>query len=128
MERQGLHPGKRVAYFEYDFSRDGGSIGDITLRGDALPNEALVDIGKIHIKTACTSGGSATIALKVVGTADVLAATAVASFSAGAVLNTVPVATAATSIKVAASGLKVVATVAVAALTAGRFIVALEYY
>lgn len=127
MNRRGLEPTKQVAYFEYDFSRDGGAVGDITLRGDALPDDAVITSGMIHVKTACTSGGSATVALKVESANDVRAATAVASLSANALLDTVPVGSAATAVRTTAAGRHVVATVAVAALTAGKFIVALEY-
>ena len=128
MQRQGLEPTKRVAYFEYDFSRDGGAVGDITLRGDKLPNDAVVNIGAIHVNTALTSGGSATIALKILSANDVKGATAVATWSANAILDTVPVGTAATSIRTTSSGLGVTMTVAVAALTAGKFTLALEYF
>jgi len=128
MKRQGLEPKKRVAYFEYDFAIDGGAVGDIALRGDRLPNDAVVDRGMIHVNTALTSGGSATIANKILSAGDVLAAAAVASFSANALLDTVPVGTAATSIRTTSAGLGVTMTVAVAALTAGKFTLALEYF
>jgi len=128
MIRKGLEPVKKVAYFEYDFSRDGGAVGAIALRGDSLPAGAIVTTGKVHINTAVTSDGSATLALKIVGAADVLTATAVGSFSSNALLDTVPVNTAATSIKVATTGTGMTLTVAVAALTAGKFTVAMEYY
>ena len=127
MERRGLEPVKRVAYFEYDFSRDGGAIGDITLRGDAIPDGAIVTDGKIHVSTAL-AGTNATVAMKLVSSEDVKAATAITSFTLNAILDVVPVRTAATSIRNTTSGAKVVATVATAALTAGKFVVALEYY
>ena len=128
MQRQGLEPVERVAYFEYDYARDGGAVGDIALRGDRLPNDAVIHHGIIHVNTALTSGGSATIANKILSAGDVQAATAVASFSANALLNTVPVGTAATSIRTTSGGLGVTMTVAVAALTAGKFTLALEYF
>jgi hypothetical protein len=127
MNRRGLEPTKQVAYFEYDFARDGGAVGDITLRGDSLPNDAIITSGMIHVKTACTSGGSATVALKVESANDIRAATAVASLSANAVLDVVPVGTAATAVRTTANGRQVVATIAVAALTAGKIVVSLEY-
>jgi len=128
MELQGLDPVKRVAYFEYDFAKDGGAVGDITLRGGSIPNGAIVRNGAVHVVTAVTSGGAATVALKLKAANDVLAATAKASLTLDAVLDVVPVDTAATSILNATAGAKVVATVATAALTAGKFIVALEYF
>lgn len=112
--------------FEYDFAKHGGAVGDIALAAQ-IPSGAIVTRGMVHVVTAVTSGGSATVALKLVGTADVLAATAKASLTAGALLDTVPVGTAATAIKTTANtGLTV--TVAVAALTAGKIRVHLEYY
>lgn len=128
MDRQGLEPAKRVAYYEYDFAKDGGAVGEITLRGPGLPEGAVVTDGKIHVKTAVTSGGSATVALHLLTAADVLTATAKASLSLNAILDVVPVRTAATSILNTTAGTKLKATVAVAALTAGKFIVALEYF
>ena len=127
MERRGLEPVKRVAYFEYDFARDGGAVGDIALRGDTIPAGAIVRNGVVHVITAVTSGGAATVALKLQTAGDVLAATAKASLSLAAVLDVVPVDTAATSI-LTTSALQVVATVATAALTAGKIVVALEYF
>ena len=127
MERRGLEPVKRVAYFEYDFARDGGAVGDITLRGDALPNNAIVTEGMVYVVTAVTSGQAATVALKLVNAADVLAATGKATLAINALVDVVPVGTAATAIRTTSAGLKPVATVAVGALTAGKFIVALEY-
>ena len=127
MIRKGLEPNKRVAYFEYDFAMDGGAVGDITLRGDRLPNDAVITSGMIHVNTAVTSGGSATVALKVLSAGDVLAATAKTSLTLNALLDTVPVGTAATAVRTTSAGLGVTMTVAVAALTAGKITVALEY-
>jgi len=117
---------KRVAVFEYDFAKDGGAIGDIELRGGDIPNGALVDFGLIDVITACTSGGSATLAVKLVSAGDIKAATAVASWSLNATLATTAVGTAATTVKTAARKVPVLS-IAVAALTAGKFRVALEY-
>jgi len=128
MRRQGLEPSKKVAYFEWDFTKDGGAVGDIALRGDRLPNDAVVHNGIIHVNTATTAGGAATLALKLVAANDIKAATAVASFTVNALIATVPVGTAATSLRTTSAGLGVVLTVAVAALTAGKITVALEYY
>ncbi len=127
MQRQGLEPAKRVAYFEYDFAKDGGAVGDIALRGDRLPNDAVITSGMIHVNTAVTSGGLATVALSVLAAEDVLAATAKASLTLNALLDTVPVGTAATAIRTTSAGLGVTMSIAVAALTAGKITVALEY-
>lgn len=128
MQRRGLEPAKQVAYFEYDFSRDGGAVGDIALRGDSIPSGAIVRNGVVHVLAAVTSGGAATVALKLKTAGDVLAATAKASLTLNAVLDVVPVNTAATSILNTADGAQVVATVGAAALTAGKIVVALEYF
>lgn len=127
MERRGLEPTKRVAYFEYDFSIDGGVIGDITLRGDSLPEEAVVNGGMVHVKAACIGGASASISLKVESAADIMAATAMAGMVTNALLDVEPDGTAANAVRTTENGRKVVATIATAALTAGKFVVALEY-
>jgi len=129
MKRQGLEPTKKVAYFEWDFAIDGGAIGEIALRGDRLPDDAVVQGGSIQANTAVTSGGAATLALKLVAAGDIKAATGVASFFANALMVTVPVpGTAATWVRTTSGGLGVVLTVAAFALTAGKITVALEYF
>ncbi len=128
MQRSGLDNDVDVAYFQYDFSKQGGAVGDILVGGDSIPQNAVIRRGMIDVQTAATSGGLATIAVSAVNAADVLGATAVASFSLNAMLDVVPVNTAATSIRAASADIKQIKiTVAVAALTAGVFTVALEY-
>jgi len=126
MGTQGLENKKEVAYFEYDFAKEGGAVGDITLRGAQLPKGAIIKEGIVDVETAVVSGGAATIALKLNSAGDVLAATGKASFSLNATLDVVPDGTAANSVKLTANK-RLAATVAVAALTAGKFTVALEY-
>ncbi len=128
MKRQGLNPAKPVAYFEYDFSRDGGAVGEIALRGNSLPDGARVTSGLIEVEAAITSDGAVTVELGVEATADVLASTLKAALTKGTLLDTVPNHTAAKVIKVDSAGAGVVMTVGVAAITAGKLIVALEYY
>lgn len=127
MERRGLEPTKRVAYFEYDFSVDGGVIGDLTLRGDSFPEGAVITGGMVHVKAACVGGASASVSLKVESAADVMAATAMAGMVTNALLDVEPDGTAANAVRTTENGRKVVATIATAALTAGKFVVALEY-
>lgn len=127
MQRQGLEPAKRVAYFEYNFDRDGGAVGDIDMRGDALPEGAIVTSGMVHVVAAVTSDGAATVALKLLGAGDILAATAKASLTANALIDTVPAGTAATAIRVTTAGAKLKATVGTAALKTGKIVCALEY-
>jgi hypothetical protein len=116
MKRQGLDPTKKVAYFEYDFGMDGGAVGTIALRGDRLPDDAVI-----------TSGGAPTVTLGVETAVDVLASTLKAALSLNALLDTVPAGTAATAIRTTAAGKGITMTIGVAAITAGKFIVALEY-
>lgn len=117
----------RAAVGLYDFDVDGGAVGDITLRGDTIPSGAILVDALLHVDTAVTSGGAATLAIKVEGAADVNAADAVsgapwsttgakrADFTA----TTAPIKTTAAR--------SIVATVATAALTAGKFTVVVWY-
>lgn len=114
-----------VASFEYDFAVHGGAIGDISLANDSLPDDAIILDGMIEVKTALVGSG-ATVALKALASEDILAATAITSFTLAALLDVVPVGSAATVIKMTASG-GLTMTVATAALTAGRFVVHLRY-
>lgn len=126
MGAQGLENAKKVAYFEYSFAKDGGAVGDITLRGARLPAGAIVTTGIIHVLTAVTSGGAPTVALKLVDAEDVLAATLKGSLTLNALLDTVPVGTAATAVRCTANT-ALTMTIGVADLTAGKLAVALDY-
>jgi hypothetical protein len=127
MERKGLAPGKQVAYFEYDFAKDGGAIGTVALRGNKLPSGAIITSGMIHVITAVTSGAAVTVELGVETDDDVLASTLKADLDTGDLLDTVPVGTAATAILTTTAGAGVTMTIGVAAITAGKVVVALEY-
>ncbi len=122
----GLENRKYVAYFGYDFAKDGGALGDITLRGGSLPSGAVVNNSVVDVQTALTSGGAATVAMKLKDAADVKAAAVLTSYTAG-VKAGVPNGVATNAIKTTASG-GVVMSIAVAALTAGKMVVALEYF
>lgn len=122
----GLENKINLKHFEYDFSKEGGAVGDINLRGGKIPTDAIVLFGTIYVETAVTSDGAATIALKIEGAGDVLAATGKASFSANAILDGVPDWTAANAVR-ATDNQYLVATVGTAALTAGKFTVALAF-
>jgi hypothetical protein len=120
-----------TAKFQYDFSLDGGAIGLITPgNSPIIPAKAIILGGTIDVTTALTSGGSATIALGLSagggGAAAILAATAVASWTAGITLVTIPKFTTATYIKMTADG-RMTLTVATAALLTGVFNVNLVY-
>ena len=113
-----------IAKATYDFSVHGGAVGDIAL-DLKLPDNAIVYQGLIDVVTDPTSGGAATVALQIEGTADLLAATAIASVTGQ--LDTVPDGTAANVVKLTAEQ-TLTAVVATAALTAGKFHVYLFYF
>jgi hypothetical protein len=120
---------KHVLRALYDFSVSGGAVGAISLldengKAAVIPNKAIITDSMIDVITAPTSGGSATIALGANTTTDLKAATAIASYTG--IVAGVPVGTAATAVKTTADR-TVTATIAVAALTAGKFYVMVEY-
>lgn len=108
----------------YDFAVHGGAVGDIAL-DLKLPANAIVYDGLIDVVTTPTSGGSATVALRIEGTADLLAATAIASVT-GQVKPTTD-GTAGNAIKLTAER-TLMATVATASLTAGKMHIFLTYF
>lgn len=119
-----------VAEATYSFAVNGGAVGDITLtQGDTIPLGAIILGGVLEVTTAPTSGGAATIAIKVEGAGDIVAAAAIggAPWSTTGRKSVIPVFTGATSVKTTAAR-SIVATVATAALTAGIFNVHLVYY
>lgn len=101
----------------YDFAKYGGAIGDIPLL--SVPANMVVWDGFIYTKTAPV-GTNATIRLSLEATGDILAATAITSFTAGSRLAAVPVGTAATSV-VTTQERNLVMAIATTALTAGKF-------
>lgn len=113
----------QIARGRYSFAVDGGATGDIPLTAETIvPSGAIVLGGFIELTTALASGGSATVALKVEGAADLLAATAFdnAIWANVGRKSIIPVFTGATTVKTTAAR-KLQATVAAAALTAGAF-------
>jgi hypothetical protein len=124
----GLGTGRRrLAVGLYDFSIDGGAVGDIALRGDSIPSGAIITDVLIHVDTALTSGGAATVALKAESAADLNAADAISGApwsSTGAKRGDLDADTA--PVKTTASRTPT-ATVGTAALTAGKFSVYVSY-
>lgn len=117
----------------YDFSVLGGAVGNNLGLKDADGNPAKLPSGCIvvnafaHVITACTSGGSATIDIEIEADADILAAEAVASFSANAKIQGIPdFATLADSLRTTAER-QVSVDINTAALTAGKFDVFVFY-
>jgi hypothetical protein len=125
----GGHGGLGMAEATYSFAVNGGAVGDITLtQGDTIPSGAIILGGLVEVTTALTSGGAATVAIKVEGAGDIVAAAAIsgAPWSTTGRKSVIPVFTGATSVKTTAAR-SIVATVATAALTAGVFNVYLVY-
>lgn len=127
-----LHRTRNVLKCVYDFSKSGGALGDIALltdRGAAanLPKNAIIRRVMAYVVTGVTSAGSATLALKIVNSADLMAATAKATLVANAFVDGVPVSTAATAVGPLAALAQVKATVGTAALTAGKVQFFIEY-
>lgn len=119
----------KVVRGRYDFAVDGGAVGDIDLTLETqIPANAVILGGFVEVDVVPTSGGSATVAVKVEGAADIVAAAAIsgAPWSTTGRKSAVPAFTGATTVKTTAAR-KIQATVAVAALTAGVFDVVLFF-
>lgn len=118
---------RKSAVATYSFATHGGAVGDIALTSDTIPSGAAILDAYIKVTTALTSGGAATVAVKVEGAADINAADLIS----GAPWSTTGVKradfTATTAPVVTTAARAIVATVAVAALTAGVFTVVVEY-
>lgn len=102
----------------YDFALHGGAVGNIDLPELNLPAKSFITGGGIHVITAPTSGGSATITLSVGGAA-LKGSTAIASFTGEIAFGTMPV--------YSSTGGKLRVAVGTAALTAGKFDVVIQY-
>lgn len=112
----------------YDFAVDGGAVGDIELASDEIPANALVLGGVLEVDTALTSGGSATVGVKVESAGDIVTAGGIgtAPWSTTGLKDVVPDFSGSAVVKTTAAR-KVVATIGAAALTAGSFDVILLY-
>lgn len=130
----GIRPGgdarKQTALFDYNFSRDGGAIGTVLLRGPPLPDNAVISNAFIDVLVVPASGDSATIALGFLTTTDIQTAAAYSgapySSVAQADLSGPTHETEGGFIKLtSARGLQM--TIATAALTDGHFYVIVEY-
>lgn len=125
-----------ACYQIYDFAVHGGAIGTVNHQL-TLPNNAIVTGGYIHVLTAVTAVGAATVSVGFNTTTDLLAATGKATFSANALIpllpGTVNAASTSTTEPLALSPLRLTAernlkvAIATDALTAGKFAVYVEY-
>lgn len=110
---------------EYDFSKDGGATGALDMI--KFKEAVVIEQAYVKVKTTCTSGGSATVIIGIIGgdTDALLDATdgAVANLVAGSALEgdlaTSP------ALYVAADGV-IGMTIGTAALTAGKFVLVLK--
>ncbi len=128
MQASGLESYKNVAYFEWDHDKHGGLIGDTPVGGDALPAGAVITGGMVYVKKGL-AGSGAFMAVRALGVSDILAATEVANLTENALLAIAPVPqTAGTWIRLTANLTALVFTPSVAAITAGKIVVALEYF
>jgi hypothetical protein len=122
--------GAQLVKATYDFAVDGGGIGTIQLANSlVIPTGAIIFGGLIDGITLPVGVG-ATIAVGLgagAQAASLKAATAIATYAAGAIVPIVPVWTAASAFVVAADT-KVSVTIATAALTAGKFGINLYYH
>jgi hypothetical protein len=120
----------RVARGTYSFAVDGGAVGTISLlpTTDLIPSGSVILGGFVEVTTAPTSGGAATIAVKVEGAGDIIAAAAIsgAPWSTTGRKSVIPAFTGATTVKTTADR-NIDVVVATAALTAGVFDVYLAY-
>jgi hypothetical protein len=115
----------------YDFAEDGGAVGALDIF--EANEDIVITHFSSHVKTACLSAGSATVAVGVTGATTVLLTAtqgAKANLTAGAVLFPAVVEgtpnVLATPRKLAA-GEKVIQTVGTAALTAGKVEYCVKY-
>lgn len=104
----------------YDFSLDAGATSALDLF--TAQQDLVIHCVTAKVKTACTSAGSATVEVGKTGdTAGLVAQTAVASLTAGAVIDSKK-----GGYKLASGGV-IIQTIATAALTAGKITYVIEY-
>ena len=127
-----INANKNLLKCVYDFDVLGGAVGTVHLKDDQgnealLPDGAVVTRAFIASVTDPTSGGLATVALKMLSAGDILAALAFDSITG--LVECIQDGTAAKMIGpcTADSGTPIQMSIAVAALTAGKFDVFLEY-
>ena len=122
----------KVLRVDYDFAVDGGAIGNLNLgtRDHTIPDNGVVVGGMIDVLTTFTSAtDAATIAVRVEGADDIVAAIAISDVSnvwdAGR-QDVIPTMAGSTGVKTTAAR-RVRVDIAVEALTAGKMSVFLYY-
>ena len=107
--------GREKFEIEYDFAKDAGAVAALDLF--KAKEACVIKLAEMHVLTTCTSGGAATVSVgKTADVAGMVAATAVASLTAGAVI----LGAALDASHTLAADDVVQMDVAVAALTAGK--------
>lgn len=124
--RLGLGEVKR-AIAQYDFARDGGVVGAITMAGDSIPSGAFIVDSLLIIDTIPTSLGSATISVGTEGAADIAAAAAISGAPWSTATAKRGTLTATSAVVKTTAKRSIAATVAVADLTAGKFRAIVSY-
>lgn len=120
-EHRSWGPEVETIEIEYDFAKDGGATGALDVL--KVKDASVVRAAYFKVDTACTSGGSATLGLGISGdAAGLVAATAVASLTTGAVIDGASIGT---GYKLAADAV-IQATIGTAALTAGKVSIVIE--
>src|SRR4051794_27625014 len=111
----------------YDFATDGGLVGDIAMRGEAVPSGAIITDALLIVDTIPV-GATATIAVKVEGGADIQAAAAIsgAPWSTTGAKRASAMTATATPVVTTASRQPTI-TVGTANLTAGKLKLILKY-
>jgi hypothetical protein len=120
-----------VLVAEYDFAKDGGAIGTITMRslgemGSSIPSGAIIKNGLLQVLTAVTGTG-ASVALQAESAGDLVATAAIsgAPWSTTGMKTLIPQGAASAILTTAERPLKMVISAAV--LTAGKFRVYVDY-
>lgn len=125
-----IRGGKKVKKFTYSFAVNGGATGDIALTaGDStIPSGSLVVDAWADVQTVFTSGGAATVAVKLAAAADLNTADAIsgAPWSTTGLKRLDKLIAADAGIKLAAAAAPVL-TVATATLTAGIAVIYVEF-
>jgi len=114
---------------EYDFAKDGGAQGTITLRSvggsGPIPGGSIVMAGCIEVLTAVASA-TGTVALQVEAAGDILATVGGSTLTLG-IKSIIPAGTGATAVKATVDRAPALV-IATAALTAGKFNLRLLYF
>lgn len=129
MQTAPLTPVKMVSYGEYDFDKHGGATGaaGIDVPINPIQAGAIITGGGVRVKEDVVGSGASTVAIDAVGTADIMAATDEDNMETGNGLNIIPDGTGSTGIYLTETLTHIKVVIAAAPLTAGKFVVYLEY-